>query len=57
MKTKSFDCVEMKRAAQKKIREKVRGMTRDQEIAFFRAGAEEFERRIRAAKEARAPRN
>ncbi|MGB2985473.1 MAG: hypothetical protein WBE26_06275 [Phycisphaerae bacterium] len=52
MKTKTFDCIQMKRAAQEKIRAAVSGMDRKAEIAFFRAGADEFERRINAAKEA-----
>jgi len=50
MKTKTFDCIQMKRAAQEKIRAAVSGQTRQEEIAFFRAGAEEFQRRIDAAK-------
>jgi|GEM_PF-1359543 len=51
MKTKTFDCIKMKRAAQQKIRAAVAGLNRQQEIEFFRAGAAEFERRIQAAKE------
>ena len=50
MKTKTFDCIQMKRAVQEKIRAAVFGQTREEEIAFFRAGAEEFQRRIDAAK-------
>ena len=50
MKTKTFDCIQMKRAAQEKIRAAVSGKTRQEEIAFFRAGAAEFQRRIDAAK-------
>jgi soluble cytochrome b562 len=46
---KTFDCIQMKRDAQKKIREAVKGMTPEQEIAFFREGAEEFERQIEQA--------
>ena len=44
----------MKRAAQEKIRAAVSGMTREQEIAFFRAGADEFEQRVKAARESLA---
>ncbi len=51
MKTKTFDCMQMKRVAQEKIRAAVSGQTRQEEIAFFCAGAEEFQRRIDAAKE------
>ncbi len=54
MKKKTFDRMEMKRAAQKKIRAAVAGMTREQEIAFFRAGADEFEERIKAARDSLA---
>lgn len=55
MKTKTFDCVRMKRAAQEKIRAAVSGLSREEEIAFFRAGADEFERRIQAAKASQKP--
>ena len=51
MKTKTFDCIQMKRAAQEKIRAAVAGLDREAEIAFFRAGATEFEKRIQARKE------
>jgi len=51
-KTKRIDCVQIKRAAQQQIRERVRGMTPEQEIAFFQEGADEFEKRIEAAKAA-----
>ena len=50
MKNKQFDCIAMKRAAQQAIRAKVRGMTRKEEVAFFREGADDFERRLREAK-------
>ena len=55
-KTKTFDCIAMKREAQKAIRAKVRGMTRQEEVAFFRQGREEFDREVRAAKEQRSSR-
>ena len=48
MKTKSFDCIQMKRAAQEKIRAAVFGMDRKAEIEFFRTGADKLERRITA---------
>ena len=48
---KAFDCVEMKHVIQKRIRALVAGMTRKEEIAFFREGAEEFEKRIEQAKQ------
>ena len=53
-KTKNFDCIAMKRKAQEAIRAQVRGMTPAEEVALFREGAEEFERRIAAAKQRRA---
>jgi len=36
MKTKTFDCVAMKRAGARAVREKTRGMTVAQEVAFWR---------------------
>jgi hypothetical protein len=41
-KNKTFDCIAMKREAQKAIRAKVQGMTREEEAAFFHEGREEF---------------
>jgi hypothetical protein len=52
-KNKTFDCIAMKRKAQEAIRAQVRGMTREEEAAFFREGREEFEQRIQAAKQQR----
>lgn len=52
MKTKAFDCVQMKRSAQQWIRAAVEGLDRQQEIEFCRIGAEDFERRIKAGKQA-----
>ena len=51
MRKKDFDCVAMKWGAQEKIRAEVAGKTREEEIAFFRDGADEFERRVREARE------
>ncbi len=53
---KDFDCVDMKRRAQAAIRAQVAGKSRKDEIAFFREGADEFERRIDAACDSRTPR-
>ncbi|NLF07371.1 MAG: hypothetical protein GX594_05250 [Pirellulaceae bacterium] len=55
-KTKTFDCIAMKRKAQEAIRAQVRGMTREEEAAFFCEGREEFEKRIQAAKRQRCKR-
>ncbi|MFQ5424844.1 MAG: hypothetical protein ACE5F9_12795 [Phycisphaerae bacterium] len=52
MKTKTFDCVKMKHAAQEMIRAALAGLSREEEIAYFRAGAEEFEERAAAARTA-----
>ncbi len=52
-KNKIFDCIAMKRKAQEAIRKQVRGMTREEEAAFFREGREEFEKRIQDAKQQR----
>ncbi len=49
MKPKAFDCMRMKRRAQQKIRAALAGKSKQQEVAYFRKGAEEFEKRIRAA--------
>lgn len=51
-KAKKFDCVAMKRAAQRKIRARVRGLTPKQEIAFFRAGSAKFAAALNAARRA-----
>ena len=51
---KKFDCIAMKRACQEQIYARTKDMTRDEEIAFFRSGSEEFERQIEAAKKKRA---
>jgi len=56
-KNKTFNCIAMKRAAQEKIREQVRGMTRAEEVAFFREGHEEFDTQVQAAKQRRLARH
>ena len=55
-KKKTVDCIDMKRKAQEAIRDQVRGMTREEEAAFFREGREEFEKRVQAAKQQRPAR-
>lgn len=46
MKTKSkpFDCVEMKRRGAELVRQRIAGMTLDQEIEYWRKRSEEFQR-------------
>jgi hypothetical protein len=40
MKPKTFDCVEFKRRAQEEIYQQIKGMTHEQELAYFREQAE-----------------
>ena len=47
---KKFDCIAMKRASQEKIYAQTKDMTHEEEIAFFRKGAEDFGRQIEAEK-------
>ena len=54
LKKKAFDCVAMKRRTQAAIRADLQGKSREEEIAYFNAGAEEFRQRIEAAKQATA---
>lgn len=55
MKTKTCDCVEMKHRAQERMRGALKGCSREEEIAFFRRGAEEFENRVKSARQADEP--
>ena len=41
MKTKTFDCVEMKRRIQEKIYEETRNMSREEYLAFVRKRVDE----------------
>ena len=43
MKTKRFDCVEMKRIGGEFVRQQVAGMTREQEVEYWRQRSEEFQ--------------
>jgi hypothetical protein len=55
MKTKKFDCEEMKRQGAEFLREKLAGMTIEQEIEYWRKRSEEFQRdqeRLRVQAEA-----
>jgi hypothetical protein len=42
MKTKTFDCVEMKRKAAARIHEQIGNLTLDQKIEYWRLRSEEF---------------
>jgi hypothetical protein len=50
-KNKGFDCIAMKRAAQEIIRAQVKGMTLKEQVAYFREGAKDFERKLQDAKQ------
>ncbi len=42
MKTKAFDCVEMKHQGAERVMAQTRGMTFEQEVAYWRKRSEEF---------------
>lgn len=51
MKTKTFDCVEMKRRGSELVRQRLAGMTLEQEIEYWRQRSEQFQQeqeRLRA---------
>ena len=48
---KKFDCVEMKHKAAEKIRKATRGMTREQELAYWAGGTEELLSREKSLRE------
>jgi len=50
METKTFDCVEMKRACARRVYEQIKGMTREQELAYWRQAERRTERKWRAAR-------
>jgi len=52
MKTKTFDCVEMKRQGADKVQQELAGMTKEEEIAFWRNGTEELIQQQRQARAA-----
>lgn len=54
MKTKTFDCVEMKRRGAEEVQKALIGLTPEQELAFWESGTTELKRRqaeVRAAKQ------
>jgi hypothetical protein len=54
MKTKTFDAVEMKRRGQQALREKLQGLTLEQEMEFWRQRTEELldrQRKVRAQRQ------
>ncbi len=50
MKTKTFDCVEMKRRGARIVRKKLAGMTQEQQLAFWREQGNELRKRQQAAR-------
>lgn len=51
MKTKTFDCVEMKRQGALRVHERLKDMTIEQQIEYWRQRSEQFQRdqeRLRA---------
>ena len=49
MKTKTFDCVAMKRVGSRQIYEKIKGMTPEQELAYWQERHHKLEEKQRAA--------
>ena len=50
MKMKTFDCVEMKRLGARRVYERIRNMTPQEELAYWRRRTAALDRRIRSAK-------
>lgn len=58
MKTKTFDCVEMKRRGAEEVQKALMGLTPEDELAFWQSGTAELKRRqaeIRAAGQTDTP--
>lgn len=51
MKTKTFDCVEMKHRGADKIRAKIGRMTKEEELAFWQECSQTLRQRQKAARE------
>lgn len=49
MKTKTFDCVEMKRRGSRRIYERIKNMTREEELAYWRERTALLDKRIASA--------
>ncbi len=47
MKSKTFDCVEMKRKGAARLQQKMEGMSLEQKLAFWRKCTEDLRRRQR----------
>ena len=53
VKTKAFDCVEMKRCGAELVRQRLAGMTAEEEIRYWRRRSAEFSREQRHLQQAR----
>jgi len=51
---KTFDCVEMKRQAQRQIRKETRNLSREEELDYFHRAGELFWQDIEALRKGRA---
>jgi len=54
MKTKTFDCVEMKHRGAEQIRKEIESMTLEQELEYWRRQTEELRREQEAVKKGRS---
>ena len=55
MKTKTFDCVEMKRRGAARVQQAIAGMTPQQELEYWRNQTEQLRRRQREIQSAKRP--
>ncbi|HUU92329.1 MAG TPA: hypothetical protein VM238_14110 [Phycisphaerae bacterium] len=56
MRTKTFDCVAMKRQGAIRVYEQTKDMTLDQQVAFWKARSAALRKRCRAIRRSRARR-
>ena len=56
MKTKTFDCVEMKRHGAARLRAQTKNMTLDEEVSFWKERTQALRARRRTLREKRAKR-
>lgn len=55
MKTKTFDCVEMKNEIQERVTDKTRSMTSEEELAYYRQETARFQRHLTTLREQSQP--
>jgi hypothetical protein len=55
MKVKTFDCVEMKHQGAEKVREQIKGMTLEQELAFWQKRSRLLKQRQKVTKREEHP--